>query len=118
MNVVGEVFADGAGGDGEAGSPLVDEVFDVSEAVVAGVCEVFGELSRGDVAGGKGLRTDGPDGGDPGKAGAGVPLVGEVEPLAGAYDLFDMGAGFEREKGGVADEDSGVGLPEHRDGVS
>jgi len=37
--------------------------------------------------------------------------------LAGAYSLFDVGTGFKREEGGVANEDSGVGSLEHRDGV-
>ena len=44
---------------------------------------------------GEGFGADGPDGGDPREVGAGVPFVGEVEPLAGAYGLFDVGAGFE-----------------------
>ena len=117
VDVVPEVMADGVGRERDAGGPLVDEVFDVREAVVAGTGEVFGELGGGDVAGGEGFGTDGPDGGDPREVGAGVPFVGEVEPLAGAYGLFDVGTGFEREEGGVADEDGRVGSLEHRDGV-
>ena len=117
VDVLGEVMADGGGWDGNAGRPLVDEVFDVAKAVVAGEGEVLDELGGGDVADGEGLGADGPDGGYPGKAGADVPLVGEIEPLAGAYGLLDCFAGFEGEKGGVADEDGGVGLAEHRDGV-
>jgi len=52
VNVLGEVVADGGGWDGDARCPLVDEVFDVGEAVVAGVGEILGELGRGDVADG------------------------------------------------------------------
>ena len=52
VNVLGEVVADGGGREGDAWSPLLHEVFDVSEAVVAGVGEILGELGRGDVADG------------------------------------------------------------------
>ncbi len=117
VDVVGEVVADGRGWDGDAWGPLMDEVFDVGEAVVAGVGEVFGELGGGDVAGGERLGAGGPDGGDPGEVGAGLPLVGKVEPLAGADELFDLSAGFESQEGGIAYEDRGVGVVEHRDGV-
>ncbi len=117
VDVLGEVVADGGGWDGDARGPLLDEVVDVGEAVVAGDGEVVGELGGGDVADGECLGTDGPDGGYPGKAGAGVPLVGEVEPLAGAYGLLDCFAGFQGQESGVADEDGCVGELEHRDGV-
>jgi len=46
-----------------------------------------------------------------------VPLVGEVVPYAGADRGFDLFAGFEGEEGGIADEDGGVGVLEHGDGV-
>jgi hypothetical protein len=49
VNIRGEVVADGCGRDGDAGSPLFDEFFDVEEAVVAGGFEVFGELRGGKV---------------------------------------------------------------------
>ena len=51
-----------------------------------------------------------PDGGDEGEAGEGAPLVGEVvvdELFAGAFEA--VGAFFEGEQGGIADEDGGVG---------
>jgi hypothetical protein len=44
--------------------------------------------------------------------------VGKVEPLAGAYRLFDRSAGFEGQQRGVTDENRGVCLLEHRDWVS
>lgn len=116
VDVLGEVGADGFGGDREARGPFVDEVFDVLEAVVAGELEVVGELGGGDA--GEEVGAAGPDGGDPGEVGAGVPLVGEVEVLAGcAEGLVDGGAVFEGEEGGVADEEGGVGLREHGDRV-
>ena len=65
----------------------------------------------------QGFRAHSPDGCDPGKAGACVPLVGEVDPLAGTDSQLDMLAGFERQQGGVADEQGGVGLLEHGDGI-
>ena len=115
MDVFGEVVADGGGGEGDAGSPLADEVFDVGEAVVAGVIEVGDELGGG--GGGEGLGAGGPDGGNPGETGAGVPLMGEVEPEEGAGDGFDAGLALAGEEGGVADEEGGVGVLEHGDGV-
>src|SRR5258705_12546901 len=84
VNIRGEVVADGGGWDGDARGPLFDEFFDVEEAVVAGGFKVFGELRGGEVRVVEGFEADGPDGGDPGKVGASVPLVGEVVPLAGA----------------------------------
>lgn len=95
----------------------MDEVVDVGEAVVAGVGEVFDDLRLGDVAFGEGFGADCPYGGDPGESGAGAPLVGEVEPLAGADGVFDLFAVLESEKSGVADEECGVGLAEHGDGI-
>ncbi|MCU1252279.1 MAG: hypothetical protein JWQ49_5308 [Edaphobacter sp.] len=121
VNVRGEVVADGDGGEGDARGPLFDEFLDVEEAVVAGGFKVFGELRGGEVGWGVELRqgfgTDGPDGGDPREVGAGNPLVGEVMPEAGADGGFDLLAGFEGEEGGVADEDGGVSLLQHGDGV-
>ncbi len=46
-----------------------------------------------------------------------MPLVCEVEPLAGADFFFYRFAGFEGEEGGIADEDGGVCLLQHGDGV-
>ena len=118
VNIRGEILADGDGRDGDSRGPLCDQVFDVEEAVVAGGFEVFSELRCGESSRRKGFGADGPDCGDPGEVGAGVPLVGEIEPLAGADFFFDGFAGFEGEEGGVADEDGGVGVAEHRDWVS
>ena len=115
VDVVGEVVADGFGRDGDAGGPLADEIGDVGEAVIAGEIEVVDELGGG--GGGEGLGARGPDGGDPGEAGAGVPLVGEVDGDAGADGGFDVGVVLAGEEGGVADEEGGVGAVEHGDGV-
>ena len=55
-----------------------------------------------------------PDGGDEGKAGEGAPLLGEIvvdQLFAGALEA--VGALFEGQQGGVADEDGGVGAFEH-----
>ncbi len=112
-----EVLADGLGWNGETRGPLFDEVVDVGEAVIAGRGEVFGELGSGNVARAKRFRADGPDGGDPGESGAGMPLMGEVDPFAGADGLLDLGSGFERDQGGVADEQGGISLLEHGDGI-
>jgi len=117
VDVVGEVLTDGYGSEGNAGSPFVDEVFDVGEAMVAGVGEVLDELRLGDVTFCEGFGADGPYGGDPGESGAGAPLVGKVEPLAGADGVLDLFAVFECEKRGVADKECGVGLAEHGYGI-
>ena len=102
-------MADGGGRDGDAGSPLFDEFFDVEETVIAGGFEVFGELGGGEAGWAESFGADGPDGGDPGEVGAGAPLVGEVEPLTGTYGVFDLLAGLKGEERRVADEDGGVG---------
>ena len=84
-----------------------------------GRLKVTGELGGSEGCGGESFGADGPDGGDPGEMGAAGPLMGEVEPEAGA-DLwvgFDLRAGFERDERGVADEERGVGVGEHGDGV-
>jgi len=65
MDVACEVVAYGRGGDGDARGPLLDEVFDVREAVIAGAFEVFGELVGGEVGWGQSFGANGPDGGDP-----------------------------------------------------
>lgn len=65
----------------------------------------------------KSLGTNSPDSRDPRQAGAGVPLMGEVEPLARADRPLDLLAGFERKQRGVADQESGVCVLEHRDGI-
>ena len=69
------------------------------------------------MAGVQGFGADGPDGGDPGKASAGAPLVGEVEPEAGTGGCFDLVERFVGEESGVADEQGSVGVGEHGDGV-
>ncbi len=116
VDVGGEIGADGFGWEGKAVGPLPDEVFDVLEAVVAGELKVLGELGGGEIA--EEVGAAGPDGGDPGEACAGVPLVGEVEVLARAFQgEVDGGVLLEGEEGGVADEEGGVGLGEHGDGV-
>lgn len=65
----------------------------------------------------KGFGADSPDSRDPRQAGAGVPLVGEVEPLARADRPLNLIAGFERKQSGVADKESSIGLLEHGDGI-
>ncbi len=68
VDILREVFADGCGREVDARGPLVDEVFDVSEAVVAGLVEVGGDLGGGLVLkmGREDFVPDGPDGGYPG----------------------------------------------------
>ena len=96
VDVVGEVVADGGGREGDAGGPLGDKVFDVGEAVGAGVVEVGSELRGSDVGDAQGFGAGCPDGGDPGEISAGVPFVGEVVPGAFVLQgLFDCGAIFE-----------------------
>ena len=94
MDVMGEIVPNGRGWDGDTRCPLFDEGFDVKQAVVAGGFEVFGELGGGDAGCTERFRANGPDGGDPGETGAGVPLAGEIEPLAGANFFFDGVVGF------------------------
>ena len=115
MNVVGEIGADGGGRHGDARRPLGDEVFDVLEAVIARAGEIVDELPGG--VAGQGLRTCGPHSRDPGQAGVAVPELGEVVPGAGADGCVNLRAALEREQGGVADEQGGVGLGEHGFGV-
>ena len=43
--------------------------------------------------------------------------MSEIEPEAGADGGFDAVAGFEGDERGIADEQGGVGLGEHGDGV-
>ena len=117
VNIRGEIVADSGGWDSDSRSPLFDQPLDIEKAVVAGGFEVFGELQRCDVARGQGFGADGPDGGDPGKVGSDVPLVGEVVPLARADGSFDLIAGFEGKERRIADEDGGVCLVQHGDGI-
>ena len=79
------------------------EFFDVEETVIARGFKVFGELGRGQAKWAEGFRADGPDGSDPGEVCAGAPLVCEVEPLTGAYDVFDLLAGLKGEERRVTD---------------
>jgi hypothetical protein len=106
-------------GMGSFFGPLGYQGIDVLQAVVAGLDEVV-EMELMDPRSsneGPGTGTwdrNAPDGGDEGKAGEGVPLFGEVvvdELFAGALEA--VGALFEGEQGGVADEDGGVGVVEH-----
>jgi hypothetical protein len=117
VDVVGEVVADGCGWDCDAGRPLFDELLDVEKAVVARGLKVFSELSYGEVGISEGFGADGPNGGDPGKVGAGAPLMGQVEPLTRADVGFDVLAGFECEESGIADEDGRVCVLQHGDWV-
>ena len=117
MDVNRQVMLNGYGRDADAWGPFANEVVDVGEAVVARGGEVADELIRGKVALRERFGADGPDGSDPGEAGAGAPFVRQVEPLAGADGLFDLLAGFEGEERGIADEQSGVRVPEHGDGI-
>jgi hypothetical protein len=96
---------------------LFHEFFNVEKAVVAGGFEVLGELRGGEDGGNERFWTDGPDGGDPREFGADMPLVCEVIPYAGADDGFDLFTGLEGKESGIADEDRGVGVFEHRDGI-
>ena len=48
VDVVGQVVADGFGWEGDAWGPLGRRVFDVGEAMVAGLLEVGDELRGGD----------------------------------------------------------------------
>ena len=114
-DVFGEIGADGVAGDSDAEGPIVGEGVDVGEASIAGVLEVGDDLVGREARGCECFGVDGPEGGDPDGSGEGVPLVREVEieePLAGAA-LAGV-AIFEGEKGGVADEESGVGRLQHR----
>ena len=115
MDVLGEVVADGGGRNRDARGPLPDEVFDVGEAVITGVGEVFDQSGRAGMAVRQCLRAGGPYGSDPGEASAGVPLVGEVEPFARAYGMLYCFARFESQQCGIADENGGIGLLKHSD---
>jgi len=74
-------------------------------------------LGGGEVGCAEGLGADGPHRCNPGKVCADVPFVGEVEPLTGADGFFDGFAGFESEESRIANEDRGVGLLQHGDGI-
>ena len=109
MNVVSEVGADGAFGDGELRGPLGGQSFNVLEAVNAGLDEICRDALIQRTA-----LCNTPDCGDEGEAGEGFPLVGKVvvdELFAGA--LESVGTFFEGEQGGVTNDDGGVGLVEH-----
>ena len=67
--------------------------------------------------GGHGCGADGPDGGDPGQAGAELPLLGEVVPEARAEMCGEVSAALQREQGGIADEQGRVVVAEHGLGV-
>jgi hypothetical protein len=116
VDVLSEVGADGRGRDGDARGPLVDEGFDVFEAVLTRGVEIEEELLAL-FAAEPYLRADGPDRRDPGKAGVAVPEVGKVMPGAGGCLLLNRFAIFEGEEGGVADEERGVVLLQHGDGI-
>src|SRR6266702_910034 len=111
VDVAGQIVADGGGWKSDAGRPLFDERVDVGEAVVARLLEVVDDLCRRDAV--EGLRAGRPDGGETEQAGTGAPLVGEVDPEAGAGDAFDALARLECEQGWVADEECGVSAGEH-----
>jgi hypothetical protein len=115
MDVIGEIATDCGRWKGDARGPLGDQIFDIQEAVIARGFEILNELSGGEVT--EGFRADRPDGCDPGETGAGAPFVSEVEPLTGADGFFDGFPGFEGEESRIADENGGVGLLQHGDGV-
>src|SRR6201999_1373159 len=117
VDVLGEVVADGLGWDGDTRRPLLDEVFDVREPVVAGAFEILTELGGSDGMGTQGFEAHSPDGGDPGKTGACAPLVRDIEPEAVADGSFDGLAGFKGKQRRVADKNGGVCLLQHGDGV-
>ena len=75
VDVVGEVVADGGGGDGDAGGPLFDEIFDVEKTVVARGFEVLDELGGSELGMAEGFGACGPDGSYPGEVGARAPLA-------------------------------------------
>ena len=109
VNVVGEVGADGAFGDGESAGPLGGQSFNALEAVDAGLDEICRDALIQRTA-----LCNTPDCRDEGEAGEGFPLVGEVvvdELFAGALEA--VGTFFEGEQGGITDDDCGVGLVEH-----
>jgi len=114
VDVGGEVGADGLLGEGELAGPLGDEGVNVLEAVVAGLDEVVGDGLVQRAGQDFGLWGGGPDGGDEGESGEGVPLLGEVvvdEVFVGAFEA--VGAFFKGEESGVADDDGGVSGSEH-----
>lgn len=115
MDVAGKVAVDGCGRYGDARGPFPDQCIDIGEAAVARMLEVGDEPGRVDA--GECFRSDGPDRGDPGQAGAGAPLVGEIEPEAWTRYGFDPLAVFESEERWIADEECGIGAGEHGGGV-
>ena len=71
-------------------------------------------MLRREAGGGEGFGAEGPDGGDPGKAGELAPELGEVEPEERGFGgVVDGGAMLAGEECGVADEEGGVGGGEH-----
>ena len=119
MDVVGEVGAHGLLGQSDAGCPLGDEGFYVCLACDAAGVGVVDELLGGDAAVvAESFGADGPDGGDPGQAGAFAPELREVEPEQRfRVGGIDGGAVFAGEQGGVADEECSVGVGQHREGL-
>ena len=87
------------------------------EAVVAGGFEVFGELGGGEVGGRRELRGERPRRRRPRGGWCGCAIRGRDRTIARADGFFDGFAGFEGEEGRVADEDGGVCLLQHGDGV-
>lgn len=65
----------------------------------------------------QGFGANSPHSSDPGQACAGGPLVGEVDPFTGPDGLLDLIAGFERQQGGITDQQGRIRLLEHGDGV-
>ena len=109
VDVGGEVGADGVFRERESAGPLDDKWVDVFDAVDAGLDEVLDNALLQRLAAGRS-----PDGGDEGEAGEGMPIVGEVvidEFFSGSLEA--IGAFFEGEESGIADEDGGVCLVEH-----
>jgi hypothetical protein len=117
VDVFGEVGADGGGGYGDAGGPLFDQGGDVLLASLAAGVEVEEELFAFAWRE-REVGADGPDGGNPGELGVGMPEVGDVVPDEGTGVGFDLVAVFESQQRGIADEESGVVCAKHGDGVS
>ena len=123
MDVVSAVVADGRGWEGDAWGPLVDEVFDVGETVVAGVGEVFGELGSEVLMwlwASKLMARIGPDGGIPRReaVGAGFAIRGRGQTTGRGLRRVSIWVRDSRaSRAGSPTMDGGVGLVEHCDGV-
>lgn len=101
----------------ESRSPFAHKVFDVGKSMIARADEIAGDCGCGDVTLRERLRPDSPHGRNPGQTRPGGPLVRDVKPLAGSHSGFNAGALFDGQQSGIADQQGGVGLLEHGDGI-